>query len=254
MKKKYHIIENKFKEIISYFENVKYPLYYSFITLAAATVMRNTIEIFSVFYYVKNNQFPYYRGAAETLSAEVNIHYFISYIALYFSLAIIFNIITRVEVNKILRLISPFFFILVFAQICDIIISGGSNLCYFTPGYHNNLLSRYLTFYGEFKQFGGVTIGMKIEVVIILFISFMYVKIKTSSVFKGFLTACILYSLLFFYGMTPFVIEYLFRMADIPVNITQMDFILYFFGLALFTGVIILVLHYLQNKKKSAYS
>ena len=162
---------------------------------------------------------------------------------------IIFKILTNENSVKLFKVICPFFFMLTFAQVCDIVIKGGSNLAYFTVGYHTNLLKRFFSFYGDCKSsIGGVTIGIKIEIIIIMIISFFYVLYKTKNYFKALLMSFAFYVLIFFYAITPFVIDWLIDILNINAMARKSNYayIYYFSALGYLSAFIL----YLIERKK----
>ncbi|HON56431.1 MAG TPA: hypothetical protein PLJ38_05375, partial [bacterium] len=239
-------MQNKIVKIFNYLESDNYSVIYSALVFCVAIAFRNIIEIFAVFLYVKNNQFTYYRGNPKTLDYEVILHYFISYIAMALIMTIILRILTNENTVKILKIVCPFFFMLTVAQIFDIIICGGSNLAYFTPGYHTDLLKRFLTFYGDWRGAGGVTPGIKIEIIIAMLLAFIYVHYKTNKIYKSLLAVAAIYLLIFFYAMTPFILKFINEILGISILAPSSNsaYLYYFSILAFTTSAIILLIDF----------
>ena len=237
-------LKNKrlFIKIFDYLENNNYPSVYSIIVFLTAIAIRNVLEIFAVYLYVKNNHFPYFRGNPATLYPEVILHYCISYIAMLFIFLTIFKILTKENIYKLLKIICPFFFMLLAAQMLDILICGGSYLAYYTPGYHGDLIKRFFTFFGEWESSGGVTPGIKTEIIAAMILSSFYVYHKTSNVFKTILGIISIYLLIFFYALTPFIIKVIFKLINISYTDSNEMYIYYFSILSLISGILLLSL------------
>lgn len=247
------IFLNYYTQIIKKLESDNFKLSNALFIFISATTLRNILEIFSVFLFVKNNQFPLYRGNVETLLPAVNIHYYISYLALALAITLIFYLLTKNNPVKIFKTICPFFYILIAAQMIDIIISGGSNLSYLTPEYHGNLILRYFTFFGEWKTFGGVTYGMKIEITFILIFSFCYIYIKSPKFkyLKSFAVVLILYNILFLYGITPFIIKYIGLKINPEFYKSNYSYIIYFTFLTIIETALLTKIYFNQKQRFS---
>jgi hypothetical protein len=158
----------------------------------------------------------------------VNLHYYISYLALSLSIITLLSFAIKTNIIKISKIVFSCFYILLLAQIIDLIITGGSDLTYLIPKYHKNLILRYFTFFGKMTIAGGVTIGMKTELIIVLILNFYYLKLFTKNIFKSLFFTWMLYNLFFLYGLTPTIIQKIKSLFCLSINETQIDYITYF--------------------------
>lgn len=190
------------KNVISRVENSKKPLIYFILTFFFATTLRNFLEVFST---------------RLEIPLEYFVHYYLSYISLALAIILLFYLVTGEKIDKLVKVILPSFFILVLVPIIDLIflIFSGQvyRIAYMISGGYN-LLLRFFTFFGSFSGFG-ITPGMRIEIALVIIISFFYFKIKTKSVLKSLLSSFLLYTLIFIYCAMPFVVKSLLAISNI---------------------------------------
>ncbi len=227
------------KRVVAYFENLNVPLSYYILTFLFILILRSFFEIFSD-RIAKN---PLAMTAERiTIGSVVHLHYATFWIALALSLICLFYVLTKTDLLKVARVILPGFIIILLAPVLDLILSKGKgfNIDYMMPGLHDNLLLRFLTFFGDFPG-RGVSPGMKIEIAIILLFSFTYFYAKVSSIVKSLFGTLLAYTLIFGFLATPFILKTLSDLIKIDVtNATQMLQIR-FFSLIIFLLLLFLV-------------
>ncbi|MFO7990697.1 MAG: UbiA family prenyltransferase [Thermoplasmata archaeon] len=187
-------IEELLKRKIKSIEDSKTPVLYFFLSFFFAVSIRNFLEASLYLHFYD-------------LSAIFNIgnliHFFSSYLALAFGITLLFYVALDKPVIKILKIVLPTFIILNVAPIVDFTIRSitgnpGINIGYIIEGDLSNTLTRYLTYFGQFSpQSYGVTIGMKIEILIILILGFSYLYISSSNLLKSAVFTLFLYTIIF---------------------------------------------------------
>jgi len=189
-------IINLEKKIVNYLENSKIPFYYFILTFIFATTLRNFLEIFS--------------SEGTKIELSTFLHYDISYVFLALALILLFTLVTKTNAKKVAKVILPSFIILNIAPIIDLILSKGQGygMAYLLPDTVDNLLYTFLTFFGEFLEMG-ITIGIRIEVALVLLGSFIYFYIKKQTLLKSLFSTFLTYVIIFLYLASPFVLNWI---------------------------------------------
>lgn len=196
-------ISNKSKEFLYSVENSEYPLGGYLLSFFFVTLIRNFLEIFSDF---AEPQFI------------VFYHFDLSFLWLASAFVILIHYLSGECINKVIKVVLTCFTIILLPPIFDLIITGGAgrNMTYLLPGYHDNLLHRYLTFWGDFNM--GATPGIRLEVLIVMMGAFFYVRSKGKSVFVGILASLLSYTLIFTFGILPFFLKFINELFSSKVD------------------------------------
>lgn len=144
--------------------------------------------------------------------ASTLIHYYLFFLSFSLTLivALYYLLPSWREITPQFVLIS--FIIIFLAPIIDFISSSnGSTLTYIFAKPHQ-LLNYFLTFFGPING-SGVSIGLRIEVAIILIAIGAIVYKKTSNIFKTLLSVVSIYTIIFIFGSIPSIIS-LFSSMD----------------------------------------
>lgn len=221
-----------FKKTISSLENSKVPFIYFILTVLFAATLRTFLEIFSDHTIISSQQF---------------IHYVLFYVILVLSIILLFHLITKTAVLKVAKVVFPSVIIVIIPPLFDLVISLGKgfDIGYFMPGVHTNLLLKFFTFFGEFSSIGP-TPGIKIEIAIVLFVSFIYLYLKTSKLMKSLFGTVLLYTVIFLYFMAPFILRAFFLFIGIMHDYSNSLMISAFLSLVFIIGTI---LAYFTNKE-----
>jgi 4-hydroxybenzoate polyprenyltransferase len=182
-----------FERIIDNIENSESPFFYFIFTFFSAITLRNFLETFST---------------GIPISLPLFAHYDFSYVYLALALIILFHIITKEKIEKIAKIILPCFLILIIVPIIDLAVSGGEGykISYILPGIDKDVALKFFTFFGpNFKK--GITPGIRIEVALVLFGSFIYFYIKKKKIIQGLLFSFLVYCLIFSYLAIPFILK-----------------------------------------------
>ncbi|MBR9691355.1 UbiA family prenyltransferase [Candidatus Woesearchaeota archaeon] len=202
------------KKIISNLENSKAPFIYFILTFLFAITLRTFLELFS--------------DPDSGISYIPYLHYYSYWIALAMSLILLFYLITNIDIIKIAKVILPSFIIINLAPLLDLILSKGRgyDIAYTNTQTWHNLIFKFFTFFGNFKE-SGVTHGMRIEIAIVLCISFIYFYIKNSNFLKSLINTLLVYTLIFISLATPlFVAKMFFSGANSVFDLIMINFLL----------------------------
>lgn len=226
---------NFFRRIVNLLENSKTPLIYFIFSFLFITILRSFLEIFSSHARFDAIQF---------------CHYSLFYISLALTFVLFFKLTVKIKIGKAFRVILPAFSVILLPPIIDLIICRGKGciMTYLMPSftYSNNLLYRFFTLGGEYKAIGGITPGIKIELVLIIIVSFLYFFIKNKTVIKSLFFSFLIYSIIFIYLITPIWLNYFLKVFGKSFNYSSdVDLVnLYFLLIIFFSSV----LFYLYNK------
>ncbi len=222
----------RIEKIIKDFEDSKAPFVYFILTFFFATTLRNFLEIFSTDIYISPLFF---------------YHFNTSYVFLALALIILFYFATKEKIKRIAKVILPCFLILVVVPIIDLVFSGGEGLrvTYMSPENTEDLLSRFLTFFGpDFKQ--GITPGIRTEVVLVILGSFIYFYIKKENFIRSLFFSFLIYSLIFAYLAMPFIVQGCLKLINQEYNYSGL-LLGKFYLLLIF--ILLVWTFYISNKK-----
>ncbi len=216
-------------------EDLKVPFGYYILTFLAFVALRNFLEIFSD------------RPQATWISLETHFHFYLFYTCTALTMILLFSVATGEKISKLARLVLFSSFFILLAPILDLITSGGQghNMTYLAPHAHGDLLLRYLTFGGPFDEYG-ITIGLRLEVAVLMTASFFYFKFKRVSTLKSLLFAWLIYTMIFTYAMVPFIIKAILDIFGLFRTFGNMLYVR-FYLLVLF--VLLLALAWKWNKQ-----
>jgi len=173
-----------FKKLVKETEDFDLPIYYFGFTFIFSSTLRIFLDFFS------------YR-------TEINLimllYYYLFYAAIGLSAILLVHIFTREKISKIFKVISTGFIIIIIAPIVDIFLSKGLG---FKVGYYKgDLFYDFITFFGRISD--KVTLGMKIEIVVLILVLFFYFRLKKLSLVKSFTAVFLFYCSFFFYETAP---------------------------------------------------
>lgn len=228
MKRFFFLIQNK---IIDPLENSTLPFTYFILTFLSAITLRNFFESFS------QKSFNYFDFKSETLILNL-LHFSASYISGAISLILLLYCALRIDILKIARVILPFFLLLLLPPVIDFLVTHGrgQDILYLGMREKANPLKLFFSFFGNDP---GITLGMRIEIVIALIGIFSYLYIKRKNLLLSLLYTVLAYELIFLYCAFPFMLIFITH-AHVP-NYSLM--MLRFFAFLIFiTGLVFLYL------------
>lgn len=223
------------KSKIDFLENSKVPITYFAAGFLFIIILRCFLEIFS-----SHSRFELIQVC----------HYILFYISIALSFVLLFKLVVRIELEKIFRVILPAFLIILLPPVIDLIICQGKKciMTYLLPSpiHSNDLLYRFFTLGGEYKIIGGITPGIKIELIMIVIGSFFYFLIKNKNIIKSLFFSFLVYGIIFIYLITPIWLNYFLKIFGKSFNYNfDIDLVnLYFLLIILLSSI----LFYLYNK------
>ena len=193
----------KIHQLINNIENNKTHLIYFIITFFAASSLRIFLE-----------------GGVPSLNTF--LHFTIWFAFTGIGITLIISFISKEKVFKVIKTVSSLFLIIVTPVLFDLILSGGKGFAigYLRPGFHSDLLMRFFTFFGQYDGFG-ITPGIKIEVMLVLFATFIYVNLKTNSLLRSSFSVLFVYIFIFINCSLPFYLRYILELLSLNYLFTQ---------------------------------
>lgn len=214
-------ITERIEKITSFIENPNIPFLYYILTFIACTTLRNFLEIFSdkakIYFRLLPAQDRLYLPVWQGLTISF-LHYYVFWIALFLALSLLVYAITKESINRILRALFSFSFIINITPIFDLIISSGRgiNITYVYPKAMASFLWLPTT----------ITPGMTLTGTLAIITIFLYVWTKTNSIKRGVVSGLGLYALLIIAGLLPFLLQ-----ASHPLPLIRFLLISVFFEL-----------------------
>lgn len=180
--------DKKRKEFIESIENSTAPFYYFILIYFGALLVRNFIELFST---------------KIDFGWELFIDYNMFFTALAVTLILAFHLLTGNGIKKSAKVILPAFLIVTISPVIDLVITGGKGVImeFMIPFANQNLLVQFLTFFGNAP---GITLGLRVEIALILLLFFYYFSCKSKNLLKNIFGTFVMYAIIFAYLAIPY--------------------------------------------------
>ena len=214
--------------IIYGIENTRAPFFIFIFTFISSVTLRNFLEPFSTH---------------DTVSSTRFTHYYLFHIVLTLALIVLFRIATQSPIKKVARVVLVGHIVVIIPPVFDFLISGGAGLweTYLIPGEHSQLLLRFFTFFGDFKEFG-VTPGMRIEIGLALVAGFLYIYTKRRNLIKGIWYTFLVYTTIFCFFSAPFILKAIIELFGFTYNYSDRLFIDFYSAISILLGIVIAIL------------
>lgn len=191
----------KFENLVSHLENSKLHITFFIMFFLAIIALRGFWESYS--------DTPV--GNLQDYVGPMIPHFFFWYITLALMVIFILHLATKENIIKTAKAALPAFTVLLIVPFIDIILSWGkgADITYMLPNIHHDIFIRWFTLAGSTPMGMGGTLGLKLEGLLVPFLSFFYVFIKKENILKTIVVAFIVYSTVFWWGSLPYLIYYL---------------------------------------------
>ncbi len=183
-------LQNIFVSIVNKVENNDTPFRRYIFLFFAILVLRLALEFFS-------------SGRLFTFFDIIHIGLWFVFIVLAFLLQI--HLFSGEDLIKVAKLVITCFTIALTAPIIDIIVSWGqgAKMNYLSINSWQDILWSYLSIGGS-SLTRGATLGIRIEIILLVIACFNYVYIKRKSLLRSLIAATSIYSILFLSGAIPY--------------------------------------------------
>jgi hypothetical protein len=181
------------------------------------------------------------------LEDALHISLWFAFIVLAFMLQL--HLFSKEKVENIMKLVICCFSIALTAPLIDLIVSQGklSKMNYLSIQSSSDFLKSYLTIGGASLS-RGATLGIRIEIVLLIFASFNYVYIKTASILRALIGTFSIYTVLFLSGAIPYFLSMLNASIGISYGTNDQSSIYLLFTLDVLLILTLLFRHAKNNK------
>ena len=219
--------------VISSVEASKHPYYYYVFVFVFSVLARNFLEVLAY-------------GEVKLSDWYAHLHYSTYYIALVIFLLLALAFVTGEKVAVTGKVILTFIPIIIICPIIDLVLSYGfdlkQTLGYLSPELHGNFFSKYFLYFGNsigvnlsapgiFKLNMGPSIGYRAEVFFVLVGFGIYIGVKTKSLVKSLIGVLLIYTLIYFFCSTPFVLKNFLKLSPYAPQLVPYYLLLSFIGL-----------------------
>jgi homogentisate phytyltransferase/homogentisate geranylgeranyltransferase len=214
--------------VISGIEDTRVPFVCFVFTFLFAVTIRNFLEPFSTH---------------DIISSVRYTHYYLFHILLASTLIVLLRIATQSPLKKVARVVLVSYIIVIIPPLLDLLITRGAGLweTYLVPGAHSQLLLRFFTFFGEFKDLG-VTFGQRVEIGLALVGCFLYVCAKRRSLIRGIWYTFLAYAIIFCYFITPFIFKVITELIGFVYVYSDKLFINFYCVISILVGIVLAIL------------
>ncbi len=224
----------RIRQAIRSLETADLPLSHYLLTFLFITLLRNFLELMSL-----------HQGIRQ-IDMVTLLHYTLFYLAILLSFVLLFRQVLKLPIPNLFKLMVPSFTILLLPPIADLLITGGKgfHMSYILPGAHGDLLERYFTYFGEYRN-NGVSPGIKLEIALVLTGSAIYSWFKRKQWWRSLILVVAMYSIFFLYGIAPYILTWLFAAFSIKLGYAYSEWLFpyYFIMLIVGQGLLLAALH-----------
>jgi len=153
----------------------------------------------------------------------MGIHSVLWFLNLKLSLVIILHYLTKIPITKLLYLLCVLFPVVWLAPSLDLIFSegAGSHMTYLHVNSGQEAIQVFSSFMQSTEGLKSATIGLTVEVAIILIGIAVLVGLKTGSWIRSILGLLLSYICIYLYAIYPFLFESFFSILGIPNNMAE---------------------------------
>lgn len=185
-------LQELFDQIVRKIEDYPLPLKRYILLFFAILGFRLSLEFFS-------NQ--------RLFRADDVLHIGLWFIFIVLAFMIQLHLFSGVKPERIIKLVVCCFSIALTAPIIDILVSQGkfARMNYLSVNSFTDILKSYVTIGGASLS-RGATLGIRIEIVLLIIASFNYVYLKTGKILRSVLGTLSIYTVLFVSGIVPYLL------------------------------------------------
>lgn len=184
------------KNLLQKIEELDMSFGYSVLLLCFAIFLRTFLE----------NFINIYNSGMSTGFVDTFLHYPAWFLSVFIGISIILSIFTGKNISKTFKLVSVGSFIIILPTVIDIIFYQHKIGYAYITGSWSEIFHHYLTLLIQTKSFG---IGIKTEIIIVLFSIFYYVYSESKSIIKAILATWLSYTLIFAMLILPSVVYFI---------------------------------------------
>ncbi len=185
-------LQSLFKKIVKYIEEYDLPFGRYIVLFFSILTIRLGFEFFS---------------SKRLFTADDILHIGLWFIFIVLSFLVQLHFFSKEKILKVAKLVIVCFSISLTAPIIDLIFTNGkgAKMNYLSLNTWKDIIFSYFTIGGS-SLTRGATLGIRIEIILLLIASFNYVSTKRKSIFWGLLSAFVIYTVLFLSGAIPLIL------------------------------------------------
>lgn len=197
-------IRELFEKIVTTIEEYPLPLKRYIYLFFAILGFRLSLEFFS-------NQ--------RLFRAEDVLHIGLWFIFIVLAFMVQLHLFSGVKPEKIIKLVVCCFSIALTAPLIDILVSQGkfARMNYLSVNSFSDIMKSYVTIGGASLS-RGATLGIRIEIVLLIIASFNYVYLKTGNILRSLIGTLSIYTVLFLSGIVPYFLMKLNALFHVQFN------------------------------------
>jgi 4-hydroxybenzoate polyprenyltransferase len=182
-------------EFFNNIKSIKFNLGAFFISLLSIIYIRTFFEDLFESKHLIAPMDNFYDNSVELL------HVTFSWISVFLSALLIINLFDKDKIENSAKIVLSFFPIIIIVPFLDMFVFQSGEILYETN--FDNFWFKYLNLFDYTHHFNGVTSGVRIEIFLIVILSFFYVYTATSKFRNALFASLLLYTMIFFYGYLP---------------------------------------------------
>lgn len=214
------------KNFLEKIENYKISFGSIILIFYFAIFLRSFLEGFS-----NSNNLGMTTGFIDTF-----IHFPVWFITVFVGIAIVISVFTKKHISSILKLISFCSFIIVLPPIIDLIFYTNKVGYFYIVGTPYELIRQYLSLLLNTKA---LSIGIKIEIIIVLSSIFYYVYLNTKSFFRSIVATVLSYTIIFLMVALPNLVYVIYGLFYKMPSLSSINLNNYFFPINLVDQIFI---------------
>ncbi len=156
---------------------------------------------------------------------DLAIHYNLFWVTALSLLLIIFYLATKEKIEKIARVLLASFTVVLTAPLIDLLVYGREvyQIQYILKADFRGLIQRFFTYFGPLDESSGISIGMRLEILVIISLCFIYFIYKNKDLIRSLIFSFLVYAGIFFIGSMPSLLDNTFNLLgrEIIINYIQ---------------------------------
>ena len=157
------------------------------------------------------------------------LHYTLAYITLALLFIGFFSCTCKTSPKSVARIILPGFVLILIGPLLDLLLTlgHGTSMYYLPSTFNHTWFGIYFSFFGH--GFHGISMGHKIEIALVLWLSFIYCRIKNQSILRSLVSTWLCYTLIFVFFASPCFVRYFLQQIHFDYQYSDLLMARFFF-------------------------
>lgn len=187
------------EQLIKSIKKGKFNIAHFGLTLLAIIVVRTFFEHILESRHLVATVDNFYDNSVEYL------HVIFSWISLFLSATYILNLFDKDSIANTLKITLASFGVIIIVPFLDYFMFGSGQILYETN--FQDFWFKYFYLFDVTKEIPKVTNGVRVEIFLVFLMSFVYIYVTTKSLLKALIASVLVYTLIYFYGYLPAVVN-----------------------------------------------